>query len=166
MLHALPLEMIELTLERCHFIDILHTSETCRKLLDLVSNSAKLQLHIELEASGFELCEGASRDGHRPAELLERLKSVRNKWLYLDIPDPGYLEFPEPLRDMSEYVPRLGYIPFRSIGNQPPSTIFHGFDLATNQMRTLEPGVAFVKASVYASKDLLVLISPVLDTKS
>lgn len=37
-----------------------------------------LQLHVELEASGFEIRESASRTGLRSAELLERLKSVRD----------------------------------------------------------------------------------------
>ncbi|KAF8601731.1 hypothetical protein BDV93DRAFT_584780 [Ceratobasidium sp. AG-I] len=160
MLHILPSELIELILEQCNFIDIVHISETCKKLLKLVSKSNKLQLHVELVASGFELCESASQSGQGPGELLEKLKSIRDKWLYLDIPRPYNLEIPEPFESMTDYVPRLGYIPpeFEQDDSSSFST-FYGFDLATHKARVLEPGFRFSKSSADVSQDLLVLIS-------
>lgn len=52
--------------------------QTCKKLRNLISKSSTLQLHIELEANNFEIRESASRIGLRSAELLERLKRVRD----------------------------------------------------------------------------------------
>lgn len=52
--------------------------QTCRRLLDLVSKSTKLQLHIELEANGFEIRDSAAQDGQRAIMLLEKLKVVRD----------------------------------------------------------------------------------------
>ncbi|KAF8601739.1 hypothetical protein BDV93DRAFT_509793 [Ceratobasidium sp. AG-I] len=166
MLHILPPEVIELILEQCRYIEILRASETCKKLFDVVSNSAKIQLHIELESSGFQLCKSALRSEQGPAELLEKLRSVRDKWLYLGISDPNRLEFPQPLESMIEYIPRLGYIS-ASLGlGASPSAIFRAFDLATHQARTIEPGVEFFKSSVDVSQNLLVLISSAPDTST
>ncbi|KAF8603931.1 hypothetical protein BDV93DRAFT_522733 [Ceratobasidium sp. AG-I] len=50
-LQLLPLEVVELIIGRCSLVDILHVSETCRKLFHLVSKSTELQLQIELEAT-------------------------------------------------------------------------------------------------------------------
>lgn len=66
------------------FISLTTTSikQTCKKLLELVSKSSTLQLHVELKATGFKIREWALYGGQRHAELLARLKNVRDSELF------------------------------------------------------------------------------------
>ncbi|KAF8603932.1 hypothetical protein BDV93DRAFT_544276 [Ceratobasidium sp. AG-I] len=158
MLQILPPEVIVIILEKCHYGDILHASETCRKLFDSVSNSVKLQLCIELEAGDFELSNNIKRSGRSPNELLAKLRGIRDKWIHLNVSNPHYLEFPRSINTLANYAPRLGYIPSR-INSRVAPVDFRGFDLATHQARIIAIEEPFVQSSVDVSQDLLVLIT-------
>lgn len=68
--------------------------------------------------------------------------------------------FPEPFGSLLRYIPQYGYMDLDPNWNVYPLTTFCAFDLATHQMRDIEPGVPFLESSADVRQDLLVLISP------
>lgn len=52
--------------------------QTCKKHLEIVTNSISLQLHIELEANGLEIIEGIPNGNPDYSTILKELRRYRD----------------------------------------------------------------------------------------
>ncbi|CAE6490853.1 unnamed protein product, partial [Rhizoctonia solani] len=65
-------------LHLCNYQEILRFARTCRRLGNLVSNTVSLQLHIELEANGFEVISGSGKGNINYQVVLKDLRRYLN----------------------------------------------------------------------------------------
>ncbi|CAE6419606.1 unnamed protein product [Rhizoctonia solani] len=85
LIFRLPDEIIVRTLHLCSYRTILRFAGICRQYRALVSNTASVQLHVELDASGMEIQRGKSPSSEGYESMLSDIRSYRESWQNLKL---------------------------------------------------------------------------------
>lgn len=157
----LPLEIIEETLSRLNFVEILHCSMTCRHVHELVKNSVNLQYAIELGACGMVVTDSktlSTAECHR--SLIDRQHAWRMaEWKVTEtVPISGHC-------DAYEFVSGVFAKTMTPGGLSAPMTSRHftavWLPTLTQKGRTIvheELGISTKDFAIDPTQDLLVLV--------
>lgn len=156
----IPHEIVVKTLQLCTYTEVLIFSQTCKTYHNLVTQSSRLQLQIELQSSGHQISAERLRSGGEDVarRLLDEFKRFRDGWLYLKIGEPLQLE---PAGDLKErlYDFRQGYyaVALRNEDNLPSTMkLTNLYDRGSP--KTLDPGIQYAEFHIDPSQGLLVLV--------
>ncbi|KAG8709175.1 hypothetical protein FRC09_000821 [Ceratobasidium sp. 395] len=150
----LPDEIVVRILLGCSYSDILFFASTCRRYSNVVSNSATIQLHIELEANGLQTTERSLEYTKDHTSLLKKLRRHRDAWLDLNI--RSSTNYDCNLEEGTLWELRDGVFAKALRHNQPESIFLLPFDFDGTRTQ-VNFGTAFDEFTMDLSQDLIVL---------